>query len=182
MTSSKSGPGFGATTRVLARRPGSLTVVEQDRLLAEVSRVLRPGGPFAGTDSIGTGRAFKLPHVHDTLVPISRPRHPRSDRSRRAARADRARRADRAARGHRRSLVSLSRAQARLVAALSCPRQLGLASARQPRVRRRAIFRVALGAGCAGGPFKAASTGAPYAAWTASTSRGWTPQLMQKPR
>jgi SAM-dependent methyltransferase len=115
------GPGFGATTRVLARRPGSLTVVElsddyckrlgraldddveivqadatdmpfadnrfsgvvcftmlhhvpshelQDRLLKEVSRVLRPGGIFAGTDSIGTGRAFKLLHVRDTLVPV----------------------------------------------------------------------------------------------------------------
>lgn len=115
------GPGFGATTRVLARRPGSLTVVElaqsycerlrrklddsveivqadatampfadgrfsgvvcftmlhhvpspqlQDRLLAEVSRVLRAGGVFAGTDSIGTGRAFKLLHVRDTLVPV----------------------------------------------------------------------------------------------------------------
>jgi SAM-dependent methyltransferase len=116
------GPGFGATTRVLARRPGSLTVVElsesyckrlrktlgsdveivqadatdmpfaddrfsgvvcftmlhhvpspelQDRLLEEVSRVLRPGGVFAGTDSLGTGRAFKLLHVGDTLVPVS---------------------------------------------------------------------------------------------------------------
>lgn len=116
------GPGFGATTRVLARRRGSLTVLElsegyckrlrealendvkivqadatdmpfadgrfsgvvcftmlhhvpspelQDRLMAEVSRVLRPGGIFAGTDSLGTGRAFKLLHVHDTLVPVS---------------------------------------------------------------------------------------------------------------
>jgi SAM-dependent methyltransferase len=115
------GPGFGATTRVLARRRGSLTVVElsqgyckrlrqtldddveivqadatdmpfagdrfssvvcftmlhhvpsrelQDRLLAEASRVLRPGGVFAGTDSLGTGRAFKLLHVRDTLVPV----------------------------------------------------------------------------------------------------------------
>lgn len=116
------GPGFGATTRVLARRPGSLTVVElserycrhlratldgdveivqadatamsfrdgrfsgvvcftmlhhipsselQDRILAEAARVLRPGGVFAGTDSLGTGRAFKLLHVGDTLVPVS---------------------------------------------------------------------------------------------------------------
>jgi ubiquinone/menaquinone biosynthesis C-methylase UbiE len=115
------GPGFGATTRVLAGAPGSLTVVElsegyckrlrrklgdqvvvvqadatampfaddhfsgvacftmlhhvpsreqQDRLLAEASRVLRPGGTFAGTDSLGTGRAFKLLHIRDTLVPI----------------------------------------------------------------------------------------------------------------
>lgn len=116
------GPGFGATTRLLARRRGSLTVLElsegyckrlretlendvkivqadatdmpfadgrfsgvvcftmlhhvpspelQDRLMAEVSRVLCPGGIFAGTDSLGTGRAFKLLHVHDTLVPVS---------------------------------------------------------------------------------------------------------------
>jgi ubiquinone/menaquinone biosynthesis C-methylase UbiE len=116
------GPGFGATTRVLARRPGSLTVVElsqgyceglrrkldedieivqadatampfedgrfsgvvcftmlhhvpspqlQDRLLAEAARVLRPGGVFAGTDSIGTDRAFKLLHVRDTLVAVA---------------------------------------------------------------------------------------------------------------
>jgi SAM-dependent methyltransferase len=43
----------------------------QDRLLGEVSRVLRPGGLFAGTDSLGTGRAFKLLHIHDTLVPVS---------------------------------------------------------------------------------------------------------------
>jgi len=116
------GPGFGATTKVLARRPGSLTVVElsesycrrlrrtldgsveivqadatnmpfpdgcfsgvvcftmlhhvpspemQDRLIAEAARVLRPGGVFAGTDSVGTSRAFKLLHVRDTLVPVS---------------------------------------------------------------------------------------------------------------
>jgi ubiquinone/menaquinone biosynthesis C-methylase UbiE len=116
------GPGFGATTSVLARRSGSLTVVElsesycrrlrrklgdeveivqadatampfadgrfsgvvcftmlhhvpspelQDRLLGEVARVLRAGGVFAGTDSLGTGRAFKLLHLHDTLVPVA---------------------------------------------------------------------------------------------------------------
>jgi ubiquinone/menaquinone biosynthesis C-methylase UbiE len=116
------GPGFGATTSVLARRRGALTVVEltasycerlqrklddrvdvvhadatampfadgrfssvvcftmlhhvpspelQDRLLAEAARVLRPGGLFAGTDSLGTGRAFKLLHVRDTLVPVA---------------------------------------------------------------------------------------------------------------
>lgn len=115
------GPGFGATTSVLARRAGSLTVVElssdycrrlrrkldsevevvqadatampfaddrfsavvcftmlhhvpspqlQDRLLAEAARVLRPGGVLAGTDSVGTSRAFKLLHVGDTLVPV----------------------------------------------------------------------------------------------------------------
>ncbi len=116
------GPGFGATTRVLARRDGRLSVLEleqdyckrlrrmlpervtiehgdatrmpfpdgrfsavvcftmlhhlpsaelQDRLLAESARVLRDGGVFAGTDSLGTGRFFTLLHVHDTLVPVS---------------------------------------------------------------------------------------------------------------
>ena len=42
----------------------------QDRVLAEVARVLVPGGWFAGTDSVGTGALFKLIHVGDTLVPI----------------------------------------------------------------------------------------------------------------
>jgi ubiquinone/menaquinone biosynthesis C-methylase UbiE len=42
----------------------------QDRVLAEVARVLAPGGWFAGTDSVGTGALFKLIHVGDTLVPI----------------------------------------------------------------------------------------------------------------
>lgn len=118
------GPGFGATTRLLARRlgPGHLTAVEleegycqrlrrdlgdavkvvqgdatalpfdddrfsavlcftmlhhiaqrehQDRAFAEVARVLRPGGVFAGTDSVGTGRLFKLIHIGDTLLPIA---------------------------------------------------------------------------------------------------------------
>jgi SAM-dependent methyltransferase len=44
---------------------------QQDRLLTEVNRVLRPGGVFAGTDSLGTGRAFKLLHIRDTLVPVA---------------------------------------------------------------------------------------------------------------
>jgi SAM-dependent methyltransferase len=112
------GPGFGATTRLLARRPVKLTVLEleerycrrlreklgdralvvqgdatelpfengrfssvlcftmlhhipsrklQDRAFAEVARVLRPGGTFAGTDSTGVGPLFKLIHVGDTL-------------------------------------------------------------------------------------------------------------------
>ena len=116
------GPGFGATTRVLARRDGHLSVLEleqdycerlrsvlperitveqgdatqmpladgrfsgvvcftmlhhlpsaelQDRLFAEATRVLRDGGVFAGTDSLGTGRLFKLLHARDTLVPVS---------------------------------------------------------------------------------------------------------------
>ena len=116
------GPGFGATTRVLAQREAGLTVLEleprycerlraqlpgrvqvvqgdatkmpfadgrfsavvaftmlhhlpsreqQEQLLAEAARVLRPGGSFAGTDSIGTGRLFRLLHVKDTLVPVA---------------------------------------------------------------------------------------------------------------
>jgi SAM-dependent methyltransferase len=116
------GPGFGATTRVLARRASALTVLElderycehlrseladqvtivqgdatampfhddrfsavvcftmlhhlpspqaQDRLLAEVARVLRPGGLFAGTDSLGEGLLFRLLHIRDTLVPVA---------------------------------------------------------------------------------------------------------------
>ena len=115
------GPGFGATTRILARRLPRLTVLEldegycrrlraalgdtvevkqgdatrlpfedgrfsavvcftmlhhipapelQDQVFAEVSRVLAPGGTFAGTDSLGTGRLFKLIHVGDILEPI----------------------------------------------------------------------------------------------------------------
>jgi SAM-dependent methyltransferase len=116
------GPGFGATTRVLARRDGALSVLEleprycerlrrelgdrvgvvqgdatkmpfadgrfsgvvcftmlhhlpssdsQNRLLSEVSRVLRAGGVFAGTDSLATGLVFRLLHIADTLVPVS---------------------------------------------------------------------------------------------------------------
>jgi SAM-dependent methyltransferase len=42
----------------------------QDRALAEIARVLRPGGVFAGTDSIGTGTIFRLIHVGDILLPI----------------------------------------------------------------------------------------------------------------
>lgn len=42
----------------------------QDQVFAEVARVLRPGGTFAGTDSIGTGWLFKAIHVGDTLRPI----------------------------------------------------------------------------------------------------------------
>jgi ubiquinone/menaquinone biosynthesis C-methylase UbiE len=40
----------------------------QDRLFAEVARVLRPGGAFAGTDSTGRGIGFWLLHVGDTKV------------------------------------------------------------------------------------------------------------------
>lgn len=116
------GPGFGATTKVLARRLPSLTVLEldrnyckrlrgelpanvevvhgdatampfedgrfsgvlcftmlhhvpsadlQDRLIGEASRVLAPGGVFAGTDSIGDSHSFRLLHLRDTLVPVA---------------------------------------------------------------------------------------------------------------
>jgi SAM-dependent methyltransferase len=113
------GPGFGATTRVLARRLDRLSVLEldprycerlraelgngavtvtegdatalpypdgsfsgvlcftmlhhiptaaeQDRAFSEIARVLRSGGTFAGTDSIGTGWLFKAIHIGDTL-------------------------------------------------------------------------------------------------------------------
>jgi ubiquinone/menaquinone biosynthesis C-methylase UbiE len=116
------GPGFGATTSVLAGHAAGLTVLEldagycerlrsdlpatvevvqgdatrmpfadasfsavlaftmlhhlpsadlQDELFAEAFRVLRPGGTFAGTDSVGTGRFFRLLHTNDTLVPVA---------------------------------------------------------------------------------------------------------------
>lgn len=42
----------------------------QDRLFAEVQRVLRPGSPFAGTDSTGRGLGFALLHIGDTKVVI----------------------------------------------------------------------------------------------------------------
>ncbi|HWE32521.1 MAG TPA: class I SAM-dependent methyltransferase [Solirubrobacteraceae bacterium] len=112
------GPGFGATTRVLAGRLPGLTALEldpgycrrlravlrdrvdvtegdatqlpfedgrfsgvvcftmlhhitpaasQDMAFREVARVLGRGGMFAGTDSIGNGRLFKLIHIGDTL-------------------------------------------------------------------------------------------------------------------
>ena len=40
----------------------------QDRAFAEVARVLRPGGVFAGTDSLGVGRLFRLIHIGDSLA------------------------------------------------------------------------------------------------------------------
>jgi ubiquinone/menaquinone biosynthesis C-methylase UbiE len=42
----------------------------QDQVFREVARVLRPGGMFAGTDSIGTGWLFKAIHIGDILRPI----------------------------------------------------------------------------------------------------------------
>jgi SAM-dependent methyltransferase len=41
----------------------------QDRLLREARRVLRPGGVFAGSDSL-TSFGFRVLHLADTLVPI----------------------------------------------------------------------------------------------------------------
>ena len=40
----------------------------QDRLFAEVARVLRSGGAFVGTDSLGEGIGFWLLHIGDTKV------------------------------------------------------------------------------------------------------------------
>ena len=121
------GPGFGATTRLLAGRVPRLTVVElsesycerlrhslgntvqviqgdatklpfaearfsavvcftmlhhldpaplQDRAFVQVARVLRTGGTFAGTDSLGKGRLFKLIHIGDRLALIDPGRLP----------------------------------------------------------------------------------------------------------
>jgi len=41
----------------------------QDRLFAEVRRVLRPGGLFLGSDSLSS-RSFEWVHYRDTLVPV----------------------------------------------------------------------------------------------------------------
>jgi SAM-dependent methyltransferase len=41
----------------------------QDRLFAEVCRVIKPGGIFAGVDSVG-GLRMRLLHIADVLVPI----------------------------------------------------------------------------------------------------------------
>jgi SAM-dependent methyltransferase len=121
------GPGFGATTKLLAQRTPQLSVLElseryceklraslgntvditkgdatqmpydggrfsavvcftmlhhldpaplQDRAFGEVARVLRPGGTFAGTDSLGVGWLFKLIHVGDKLAPLDPDRLP----------------------------------------------------------------------------------------------------------
>jgi ubiquinone/menaquinone biosynthesis C-methylase UbiE len=121
------GPGFGATTKLLAGRPIKLSVLEldqqycarlraslgdqvavvqgdatrlpfddgrfsaavcftmlhhipsaslQDQAFREIARVLRLGGTFAGTDSVGTGLLFKLIHIGDTLRPLDPDRLP----------------------------------------------------------------------------------------------------------
>ena len=41
----------------------------QDQLLAEVRRVLRPGGWYAGSDSIGSLK-LAFAHIRDTYVPV----------------------------------------------------------------------------------------------------------------
>jgi len=48
----------------------------QGQAFSEVARVLKPGGTFAGTDSVGTGPLFKLIHVGDTLNLIDPDRLP----------------------------------------------------------------------------------------------------------
>lgn len=45
------------------------SAAQQDRLLAEVARVLRPGGIFAGTDSVSSF-FFRRLHTFDTLVAV----------------------------------------------------------------------------------------------------------------
>lgn len=45
------------------------SVAKQDRLLREVARVLRPGGLFAGTNSLYS-RSFRLLHLFDTMVVV----------------------------------------------------------------------------------------------------------------
>ena len=41
----------------------------QDQMLTEVARVLRPGGVFAGSDSIASWK-LALAHIRDTYVPV----------------------------------------------------------------------------------------------------------------
>jgi SAM-dependent methyltransferase len=48
----------------------------QDQAFREIARVLRLGGTFAGTDSVGTGLLFKLIHIGDTLRPLDPDRLP----------------------------------------------------------------------------------------------------------
>jgi ubiquinone/menaquinone biosynthesis C-methylase UbiE len=49
----------------------------QDRLLAEVARVLRPGGIFAGVESLYS-RGFRLLHLFDSMVMVAPSSFPRS--------------------------------------------------------------------------------------------------------
>jgi SAM-dependent methyltransferase len=50
---------------------------DQDRLFAEVKRVLRPGAVFTGTDSVGKGIGFALLHIGDIKVLIDPAELPR---------------------------------------------------------------------------------------------------------
>ena len=52
------------------------SVAQQDQVFGEVARVLRPGGVFAGTDSIGSGWLFRAIHIGDTLNLIAPERLP----------------------------------------------------------------------------------------------------------
>ena len=64
------GPGPGLTTDVLRRQVPRLTAVEiDDQMLAELRRVLRPGGVLAGTDGVETPARREL-HVDDDYLPI----------------------------------------------------------------------------------------------------------------
>jgi SAM-dependent methyltransferase len=45
------------------------TVEQQDRLLTEVARVLRPGGVFAGVDSLDSSE-FRVMHMDDVCNPV----------------------------------------------------------------------------------------------------------------
>src|SRR5207245_3378459 len=47
------------------------SVDQQDALLSEVARVMRPGGVFIGSDSTASVR-FRLYHLGDTCVPVDR--------------------------------------------------------------------------------------------------------------
>ncbi|HKX32990.1 MAG TPA: class I SAM-dependent methyltransferase, partial [Blastocatellia bacterium] len=55
----------GAVSFTMLHHVPSLSL--QDRVLAEVCRVLKPGGVFAGTDSVYS-RTFHLMHLWDTMV------------------------------------------------------------------------------------------------------------------
>ena len=57
----------GAVAFTMLHHVSSVTL--QDALLAEVCRVLRPGGPFVGCDSLWS-RAFEVFHWFDTMVVV----------------------------------------------------------------------------------------------------------------
>lgn len=52
------------------------TAALQDRLFAEACRVLKPGGTFAGSDSLNSLR-MQISHIRDTLVIVDPKRLPR---------------------------------------------------------------------------------------------------------